>query len=959
MRKIVYCLSVIFLIASSHAKMSEKLAQQIGKAYPNEMISCIVIMRTRYPFEEMKRAILHNKIKTFRNIAEESQRPLLQWLEAKSGDAEVRQRYWVLNGFHLKAKPSIIKQVALRDDVEIIADNGVYHILPAGSPSYQAAYRRGIEWNILKVMADSCWNAGFTGDRIILAMTDTGIDYLHPALAGKWTGDWHVAQGVGDQTELPYDDHGHGTHCMGTILGGDGPGPFEHDVGIAVDATFVVAKVLNGAGSGTDDQVIEGLQFIADLKDSVDIKAVSNSWGDSVRRNLTMYPVCRTLKSLGIFPVFAIGNDGPGDTTDHTPGNYAHVLGVGATNIDDNIADFSSRGPSLQEDPWNNTEEWLRDDWNYIKPQISAPGYDIFSCQNHGGYKKLNGTSMACPHVVGAIGIICQKNPYLTPEELYSALLDNADQVASGLPNNTFGWGRLNVWKALNGAPAAKRPMLHVFKREITDPAPGGNNNDLLEPGETGQMVVTVKNVGARDGKNTTWKLESRDNYVRINNGLYNYGNLLPDGSASNSGSPHLLDVHLATPQGHSAPLALVLHADGEHDSLDFNDTVLFHITIGTSPGMTVIYEDDFEYGGGIDSFSNYWETTGNWAYTSDQSHSQIHSVSSNNYSSSNNLTLKNGVDLSLYAQPEVVFWSRNQCGWPENWKECGVTISTDNGNSWNFVTTVLGDATEQWSEQKASLFNASVDNVKIKFHTVAKGMNDECMFWIDDFRIRIPIDIEPPIFSNTTLWKETYLTGPFDVASTITDVNGVGEVALYYRVNSATWNKLAMSQQGADVYKVSIPAQSGNGTIDYYLEATDKWSLGTANKGTFPIGSSQNSDFHSFVYGSTDIINNQQLVQFSISKAQKHSGLIHIQFYLPYPMRVMLSVFDIKGRKVASLLDNKVNRGVHMVTWGKNSRAQNSAASGVYFVTFEAHDSEIKSSEGKYKKIVKILLAN
>ena len=223
---------------------------------------------------------------------------------------------------------------------------------------------------------------------------------------------------------------------MGTILGLNG-------IGVAPGATFVGVKVLNASGNGSSSQTLNGMQSIANLAATVDIKAMSASWGSPARTDQWVWNTCQTYKSIGILPVFANGNDGPGGATVGSPGDYPLVLGVGATDSSDNIAGFSSRGPAPNQSPWNDSSNWFRPDWNLTKPDLSAPGVSIYSCWPGGGYQTLQGTSMATPHVAGAVAILCQANPNLDSTTMYQMLLEGSDQPSQGqpYPNQNYGWG--------------------------------------------------------------------------------------------------------------------------------------------------------------------------------------------------------------------------------------------------------------------------------------------------------------------------------------------------------------------------------------------------------------------------------------------------------------------------------------------------------------------------------------
>jgi bacillopeptidase F len=254
---------------------------------------------------------------------------------------------------------------------------------------------------------------------------------------------------------------------MGTILGGDGPGPFTNDIGVAPGATFVAARAF-WFGFGFDSWILDCMEWIADLvSQGVNVRVVSNSWGYCDQTDLTFWNSVLTWRSLEIIPVFAIGNapncgysEPPPYGTATTPGNFPTVIGVGATDNYDNIASFSLRGPAPNQNPWNDPSYWGRSDWNLIKPDISAPGVNVRSSVPGGSYEVYSGTSMACPHVAGVVALLLSKDPDLSYEEIYNVILDNAHQPSQGspYPNNIYGWGRVDALAAINALPGPYLP---------------------------------------------------------------------------------------------------------------------------------------------------------------------------------------------------------------------------------------------------------------------------------------------------------------------------------------------------------------------------------------------------------------------------------------------------------------------------------------------------------------------
>ena len=657
MRKMLTVLAIVVFSSSIYAEMSTMLAEQVFNASTDEMVSCIVVLKVKYPFREVTRAPVKSKIETYKSIARQSQEPLLNWLSAKSSDVSVCRRYWVLNGLHVKARPAVIREMAKHKDVEKVFFDETVRIVEL-TKAEKANVMRGIAWGVRKIEADKCWDEGYTGEGVVIGIIDTGVDSKHPALKDKWSGHWFVA-GSMPQSDEPYDDNKHGTHCMGSILGGDGYGPFETDIGVAPGAKYAAAKGLNSGGSGSSNELIDCLEFMADIKSEVDLKAVSNSWAGSGGQEY-YFEIIETLKSLGIVPIFANGNNGSqGAGSVQSPGDYPNVIGVGATDSLDNIADFSSLGPAPDKDPFNDRSYWFRGDWNFIKPNISAPGKNIYSCVPDGEYSNLSGTSMATPHLCGVVALLFQKNQNMTPEMVYNLLLDNADQPtgAGPYPNNTFGWGRVNALKLIQATPTMDQPWIYISSREMAD----------LSPGSTVELTVTAKNLGGSDAFGSTGKLVSFDNYLSIKDASFTFGDLKPKDEADNSSKPYKVTAHSLTPDGHSALLGLILHADAIHDTLDYDDTVEIPVVVGTVPEPYIIYEEDFEYSGGVDSFSLCWSTSGNWDRVTNYSNSPSHSASNGEFTESNSLTLKNGIDLSAYNNPTLVFFSRNECGWPED----------------------------------------------------------------------------------------------------------------------------------------------------------------------------------------------------------------------------------------------------------------------------------------------------
>ncbi len=476
-------------------KMTPELLQILQNASDNEKILVIVHMATEYPFEQLRGMNPQEKCVVFQDIAMNSQRQIVEYLKSLPDEfAEVGGQFWIFNGFHLKATKPIIYELAKREEVWFICHNGIIQ-LDAEVIADADVTARAPEWNIKKIKADSCWVDGYSGSGIIIGQIDTGVLTTHEALTGKWLSPYW-RDGVNNQSS-PYDDHGHGTHTIGTILGGDGPGSFANDVGVAYNATYIPTKAFDSGGSGQYAWIDTCMQYLANLKaGGVDIRVIGNSWGGS-GTDLHFWDAVLTWKNLDVFPVFSNGNSGPNAGTVGSPASYPLSMGVGATDSLDAIASFSSRGPAPNQNPWTDPQYWYYSTWNLLKPDVSAPGVAVRSSYNNGGYTSMQGTSMASPHVTGGTAILLEKNGTLSVNQLYDIFYTTCDQPSSGAPypNNNYGWGRINLYRALQQTPP---PTPHHNIRVQTIVVPGTREREYT----TIQPQVRFKNAGTYDENN-------------------------------------------------------------------------------------------------------------------------------------------------------------------------------------------------------------------------------------------------------------------------------------------------------------------------------------------------------------------------------------------------------------------------------------------------------------------------
>lgn len=293
-------------------------------------------------------------------------------------------------------------------------------------------------YGVAKIRADEARQQGLNGEGVRVGVIDTGVDGDHPALAGKVA----VFKDFVQLKTAPYDDQGHGTHVAGTIAG-------EGGIGIAPQAKLVAAKALNGNGGGTLSGLLEAMQWMLDpdgdpsTQDQPDL--VSNSWGadaDALGDSRELFrDIVVAWRQAGIVPVFAAGNSGP--NTRAVPGGYPESFAVGATDQSDGSASFSTGG------------EIEFDGVSYLKPDVSAPGVSIISARVGGGYRALNGTSMACPHVAGAMALAFQAEPGAGVQAMIEAFQAGSVDLGDSGRDDRFGEGRIDVVATIQALSAA------------------------------------------------------------------------------------------------------------------------------------------------------------------------------------------------------------------------------------------------------------------------------------------------------------------------------------------------------------------------------------------------------------------------------------------------------------------------------------------------------------------------
>jgi len=502
-------ISGLFAAADISPRLSDALANAIET---NTTVQALIVLQDQVDIIALDNQLYDTKaslkeraytvITTLQAKADATQSGLLEYLSKKYEDEVIQfKSFWITNMVMVEAQPSILIEIAERSDVSYLdLDAELQRDKPVSSAPAAAKSPNGHEIGLERINAHLMWMAGFTGAGRIVMNDYIGVDCNHPALNYKWRGAqpgvpasaaWYSWNG---SSTFPVDGDTHGTHTMGTMCGLD---PATNDtVGVAPGAQWIASNALM-AGSHTS-QSIDAWQWATDpdgnpstIDDMPD--AITNSWYDpsistSAECDAALNPYINAhlgVEATGIAIVFSAGNSGPSAASITQPKNVnldeVTFWATGAVNGNDPtlpIASFSSRGPVQS---YCTTGTTSLD----IKPEASAPGYQVRSSVPGAGYSTMNGTSMACPHVAGAIALLREAHPGITGKEAKYALYSAAVDLGVPGEDNTYGMGIIDVWAAYLSLADPGDPVMVVAPTAVYD---------TLIVGTTGTDNITVYN---------------------------------------------------------------------------------------------------------------------------------------------------------------------------------------------------------------------------------------------------------------------------------------------------------------------------------------------------------------------------------------------------------------------------------------------------------------------------------
>lgn len=749
------------------------------------------------------------------------------------GNVKDYESFYIVNAMAITSTKEVMESIAEFNEVEKILPNRTRQLIETdGSTSKQKLKEIGtnklknneIAPNIERIGAPHVWEEGIDGTGVVVASIDTGVQWDHPALLTKYRGynsdkpnkpnnefNWFDATA---DIDTPYDDNGHGTHTVGTMVGSEPDG--THQIGVAPGAQWIGVKAFTALG-GTDADILAAGEWVLAPKDAdgnphpekaPDI--VNNSWGGGPGMNDWYRPMVQNWRASGIFPAFAAGNTtkdnpgGPGSVTE--PGNYPESFTVGAVDNNDKLADFSLLGPSP---------------YGEIKPDVVAPGVNIFSAIPGSDYTDgYSGTSMATPAVAGAVALIKQADASLTVGEIEQILINTATTLTDSeypkSPSNGYGYGIINVFNAVSSITKGLSTVQGKATTEGTDnEAPTYQHEKPTEAFTSIGIPLQISvqdNIGIdkveleyRTDKNSDWqKLEAVRTSGDYSDGIFSV--TIPDSAVVEP----------------SVTYRWKIYDYGKNNVT----TDVYQILVKSS--VTLGYEMDFEtvpYG---------WVSYGDndtWEWGKPVSGPQSAFSGDNVYATNLDGDYKNNSNMSLMMPPIALPEGDSYLQF-KHWHKFAdkadigqVLISTDKEN-WEPLNIIDGSS-NSWKDAQVKLSSFAGNTIYIAFHMQSSSSVTSDGWYLDDVILSdLPLDQDtvPPTYVHDSP-ANAYRGMNLPLQISVEDNERINNVELQYRSGDGNWKtahtSIIKGSNKKGVYETFIPAEN---VADSLLEY--KWSI-------------------------------------------------------------------------------------------------------------------------------------
>jgi len=967
---------VTLLLASQAAAgtISPALQAQIDKLDESAEIKVLVVMQDQPDIANLdkslraERATLADRhievISTLRDAARISQADLLRSLDGDKSTSGIvgYTPHWIINAVVVRGTVAAIRDIAARPDVKKVEPDIIIElidpVMTKESPLPRDKNADGfVASGVTAIGADRVWHElGIDGSGTLVANMDSGVDGSHPALSGRWRGNtvsaaqsWFDAGNVGSPS-FPYDPVGHGTHVMGTITGATA---FD-TVGVAPGAEWIATNPLVTQNS-LEIAVIAAFEWLADpdgnpatMADVPDV--CHNSWGIPTDGNpepcdMVLWDVIDNCEAAGIVITFSAGNEGPGPATLRFPGNRAttptncFTIGSTAAYPPYTVSQFSSRGPSQCGGPYE------------IKPEIMAPGENIYSSVPGGGYGMMDGTSMAGPHVAGVVALMRQAAPDLDVTTIKEVLLNTA--IDQGVPgdDNTYGRGFVDAYAAviavlgnaatvtgtvtddLSGLPIAGAVIQDTRGFTQTTSATDGIYSFTLLGGattlatsyfgyQTSELAITVPGTGT---------LNLDINLAVMPPAVVSGTVRGPDGQPLAGATISAQDIPIAPVvsdgTGYYA-LTLPSGPDAAYDLMALAPNLAYSLVhTGLQGDRTIDFDlpelqsDGFESGG----FATFaWQLAGDalWTVGNDQAYEGVMSARSGDISDGESTTL--AVDYFVQGDGEFSFWYKvesEQLFDTLKFIVDGVLMETWSGQiDWTLYSLFLptGQHSFQWTYAKDESASVGQDCGWIDLVSFpGTGVQPTAAITLSDTALSLSMDAGSTASLNLTLGN----TGGYQLDYGTTSSEPGKSALPWINVTPATGTVHPGSFKDLTVGFDSNFLWAGIHHADLFVSSNDPDhpdTVITVELTVTPVSAVGDGLPRHLV--------------FEGAVPNPFNPATDIKFSLPRDAAVDLAIYDVSGRLVRNLADGRRTAGDHSEHWNGRDDSGLNVASGVYF---------------------------
>jgi subtilisin family serine protease len=967
-----------------------------------DFTSAIVYLKDRPNIRAMDQAfhvertplpVRHEKIlNALKRAADRSQPALLSYLDRRIQDGEVKgyTPYWIMNLVVVYASKPELYRIVDRPEVEAIEGNFKAVSIDAMQSDLGLPIASiGVTNSLRAINADLVWyNLGITGYGRIVGHLDTGVEGTHPALTDRWRGNWYPWQecwrdALLGLTTYPEDKSytGHGTHTMGTLCGAG------HDtgdtIGVAWEALWIADNSINqNVSQEYDNDILGAFQWFADpdgdpgtMDDVPDV--VNNSWGiatdwgwDYQDCDYRWQAVIENCEAAGVVCIFAAGNEGPFDQTLRSPANICNSptinFSVGAVDAENyswpfSIWFYSSRGPSDC-------------DGTTIKPEVVAPGCDIYSSIPSGFYNRVSGTSCAAPHVSGVVALMRQANPYADVQTIKEILMSTARDLGYTTgEDNTYGWGCIDAYEAVQAVM-----FVDTIPPEVTVNVPNGG--EVWTEGVTYNIDWDATDDMGVIKTNVYYSFDGGSNYILIDSLSGNPGNY--DWIAPNTPSNQCLvkvsvydyayngagneawdisDDFFTLQEDLDPPLVTVLQPNGG-EALYWGtaQTITWNATdeLGLVAATSIYYSSDG--GANYDLIDSLFGNPGSYewfipevfstqclvkVYAYDQLGNQGQDVSDNFFTIKQDpeapvvtVLQPNGGEVLYRGTVYTITWNATDLG---KVAPTSIYYSNDGGINYNLIDSLSGNpGSYNWA-----VSGATSTQCLIKVYAYDKD-GKQGMDVSDNF-FSVALQAMPYV------WAQS-----IDLSITVTGVN------IYAGASVTVYDQNSNPVEDAEVH-----SHWGGITSDSDVFSTNSMGVGTCisdklkNLQHWPIGwwyfyvddvIKSGYYFKSDIGETVDSIFQDQvpklaestIKEFSVSQNYPNpfNPVTQFSINLPTETQVKFDIYNVVGQKVRTLVNSPLPAGSHNISWDSTNERGEAVSAGVYFYRVVCGENVVNS---------------